>query len=410
MGEIKQPSELQAVSDFDFTASFINNLDVIFEWAPSDILNTLNERSFDLLFSLRSNMCDRLKETFHELSARVAKNRTAKHLVVKDIMMMGESLTKNEIANDIEKVIFKLSPSVDDVEHDNADLTLSAQDIPMVVSLLQGLQSSILTLTNENKILTEKIESLIAKKCECRCSVNTPKSVLPSQVMLLGVSGQPGPSSKDNSEPSTSQENVSSVTTPSGTSNLFPSSPPQPLVAAVQGAGNNSSDDISPAHTSVLKELYVGNVDIKNSCNDIAFHLGSKGIKIMPKDVRLLKQRKDASSFCVKIQEKDFNKASNTDNPIWPVGVKFRPFLEQAPRGLQSTQKKKFQSFTRPTRKSQQSNMQPFRHEKRHQYPRRNTSQNRYLPLQYYGYEPEYEDEWPELAHSYASRVNRGYY
>ena len=106
MAEITNLNELRQVSDNDFTATFINSINNIFAWAQCDIINTLNDRGQDLLVALRNQLCDQIKEVFPTMSGRMPVNRRVKHLIVKDIFVMGESLTKETITNDLQKLCF----------------------------------------------------------------------------------------------------------------------------------------------------------------------------------------------------------------------------------------------------------------------------------------------------------------
>ena len=199
------------------------------------------------------------------------------------------------------------------------------------------------------------------------------------------------------------QGSTSSVDPPNLPKDNAPVNTHKPLMAATSHPTTSLKAASVQASTNKLKEVYIGNVNSGNSCNDIAVHLGSSGIDIPSKNVRLLKQWKDSSSFCVKVHEKDFPKASDASNPIWPKGIKVRPFYEQPPRGLQSS-KSHLQAHGRAFRKPHQ----PFRYDKRPRYTSEKASGNRFLPLQYEEYE--YDDEWPELNRSYASHSGRGYY
>ena len=406
MAEITQLSELQELSEVDFADSFANSLDSIFKWTVGDINNILNERSFNILSTLRSNLSHNIKETFPQLISKVSIERRAKHLVIKDIVTMGESLAKSVMANDLEKTIFCKSHPTDGFEAEALDS--GNQDLSMVVSLLQGLQSSIASLTTENQLLTIKIDTLMARKCNCQCpqANHTVQPAGGSDQHAVSTNTRVSTNDSDNIVVDTSRTEASPAAPAASVHNTLAAATPEPPKTTPSRALNAAAGS---THVP-KKEVYIGNVDIKNSCKDIAIHLESHGIKIPASDVRLLKQREDASSYCAKVPQKDFTKATDSSNPICPVGIKFRPFFEKSPGGLQSTSTQKGKGHGRPTRKFQHYNARPFRHETRRQYSPRYNTRNRFLPLQYTEFESDYDEEWPELSHSYASTTNREYY
>ena len=421
MAEITHLEQIKEIPDELFTAAFVKSLNYIFKWAHDNITDTLNLREIEQLTALRNKLCELAKETFQSVNDKVPVNRRAKHLVVKDIIILGDSLAKNVTSAEVEKVVFGVSPP-------SADTDAESSNAPRdrILSLILGLQSSVDSLVAENVLLHEKIDILVRNKCSYQWQCNTDKD--PEATNSTGTT-PPGDISVQSPAPvdevPLSSPSVSSdpaVSKPlASAANRNPTSSTKSQKAPPKGPSNKNK-----------KEVYVGNVDNNNSCADIASHLNSKSIDIPTSDVRLLKQWHDASSFCIKVQEKDFHKATDSTQPIWPAGIKVRPFLEQAPKGLQSSNaKKNVHHSGRSSGKFRQSSAQPFRQARRSpnvasydfSLPRRTSqwqfmdyepehgyvSRNRFSPLLYDDYESEYDDSWPALGHPLQSQHFRHY-
>ena len=399
MAEITNLNELRQVSDNDFTATFINSINNIFAWAQCDIINTLNDRDQDLLVALRNQLSDQIKEVFPTMSGRMPVNRRVKHLIVKDIFIMGESLTKETITNDLEKVVFLPNGEFPNISPGDENESTQANSLSVIIAMLKELQSAVSDISTENRQLREKIDSLNTNKCACKCI--DPTRVTPSQSVEANQAVvTPGGSNAEVA----SELGVQTSCNPSTSGSINTINTVKPLTAA---APRNTAKTNPPPSTPspTKKELYVGNVDGHNSGSDIASHLRDKGIDIATSAVRPLRQGQDVSSFCVKLPEKDFNKAVSSDQPIWPKGIKVRPFLENAPKGLRSG---------KPTNKHQNSNgFQPFRPQPKRRnpwhngYTPRNSPQyerfasdryytnNRFSALQYEEHDRDYEEDWP---------------
>ena len=94
-------------------------------------------------------------------------------------------------------------------------------------------------------------------------------------------------------------------------------------------AANKKSSATDSNKTGVKKDLYIGNVDVDSSEQSVCTHLQTHNIKISPSDVRKLSQTKDSKSFKVSLPEEHFEKAVSSERPIWPGGVKYRPFYDK---------------------------------------------------------------------------------
>ena len=422
MSQITQLNDLKVVADSDFTATFANSLDQVFIWATNDITSTLNHRNIDILSMLRNKLCEQAKDTFPQIASKTPINRRVKHLVIKDIITLGDCLAKGNSTNDLEKVVFSQATNPADSH--------VAYELSIIVNMLDTLQSSVTSLSMENKQLTAKLESSLERKCSCKCQCNTPPVNTQSAENVATPPGGLG-----QSVPSTSEE-VPQASSSAPNSQVTVSSPaatkPLSSAASQKPTRNAQAQNVAPKGPS-KKEVYFGNVNINNSAADIAFHLESKGIDLPASDVRLLKQRQDAASYCLKVQEKDFQKAADSTQSIWPAGIKVRPFLEQAPKGLQSSKARNTHHNDRFSGRQRQSSRQPFRHAWRSRSPPahdrrlpshpnqrqyveyepqyRFASDNRFSPLSYEDeYECEYDHAWPSLWHSARSARVGQYY
>ena len=111
MAVITQLLQLNDIDNLEFTVTFIDSLEAIFKWAQTDILSTINARNNDVLLALRNELCSKIKETFPDFYSKTPINRRAKHLVAKDICIIGDCLVKGVTNNDLEKIVFCQNPA-----------------------------------------------------------------------------------------------------------------------------------------------------------------------------------------------------------------------------------------------------------------------------------------------------------
>jgi hypothetical protein len=152
--------------------------------------------------------------------------------------------------------------------------------------------------------------------------------------------------------------------------------------ANTQLKANNASLRAAPAPTT-YKEIYVGNVDPKNTVADVVEHVKQNVCSITLSDVEELYKGQDAKSFHVKVPDSDYDKVVNS---TWPKGIKVRQFYPKSRGGPGKTSRNRAgqRSRNQQKRNPTQSN-QPFR------------------PTYGYWSYPEhdqYDAEWPPLPRS----------
>ena len=416
MTAITQLSQLGEVGDSDFTVSFVDSMKTIFQWAHADVISTITKRNMDILSTLRNKLCDQVKDQFPDFNSKVPINRRVKHLVAKDIWILGDCLVKGIATSELERSVFNQNPL--NTENDNGEgpsenvCDEHSECMDTVIALIKELQLSISTLVTENKQLKETVECLV-KRSNCKCQAHTS----PGQQIEIAV--PEGSNSGSNSEAEGAADTPHAAEEPQHGTPLQTTVHPvkTPLTSAPgkttglsSGPTLNKTTPLQASPSESKKEIYVGNVNIVNSCEDIASHLSSIGIDVPVPDVRLLRKIPEAksSSYCVKVNEKDFGKTTDTVNSMWPAGIKVRPFLEKPPRGLQSGKTWQVNHKRNSTGNSSHSRGQPFRPPPKKSYAQRREyiSRNRFEPLQYDQYDHEepwysheeydYEREWPK--------------
>ena len=422
MAQITHLSDLKTVTDDDFANVFMKSLENVFQCNQQDISSALESKSFDVLSALRNKLGEQAKTTFSCFNTRALINRRAKHLVIKDICILGDCLMKNIATNDLEKCVFgQPSNQIDSEVHDEDGAKSSDRDLSLITSLIEGLQSSINSLALENRELRESIDTLVANKCCCKCrcgqddnphthsATSPPGANDPFQAHSSTSSddGSQGSAGDRDSHPDRNVANRLTSVQHSPLTSTASKSDPKPLTAR-------------PSSSASVKEVYIGNVNAEHSCNDVVHHLVTKGFDVPPPNIRLLKKTTDSCSFSLKIQEKDFDKVINDDTSVWPAGIKVRPFFEKAPRGSQNGSSKSSQSKKKESTLSGIRKNQPFRRGPKRQQPPKYTFQcatsNRFSPLQYhdapwrYHDEYDYDREWPELGYHHNELRDRYWY
>ena len=105
MAQITQLTDLNEINDNDFTAVFIKSMDMIFKWAHSDITSTLDQRSEIPLTNLRNTLCEQTKGTFPEINNKMPIKRRKKHLLIKDVCVLGDCLVKNVANSELDSTV-----------------------------------------------------------------------------------------------------------------------------------------------------------------------------------------------------------------------------------------------------------------------------------------------------------------
>ena len=353
--DITDITAFSTVSDENFIGTFIVKLNLVFQYSKSHVTNLLETRDIAVLNPLRSELTEKAVTIFDELKDRTLCNRKARNTYANDIFLLGYSIVNNAVASDIiDKVLIK--KKIQNVAHVSAPDTESSEEdpstLPELIRCVVNLRVTISKLQNEVKEANNKYDMLLASinRREDEVTPSTTACEVGAPAASGGNSASGDTSDDGSNQPviiissessSSSSESESDAdgyqyqrkeerrrrkkkkkSKTAGRSSAV--EPPITLMAA-----NKKSTATDSNKTGVKKDLYIGNVDVDSSEQSVCTHLQTHNIKISPSDVRKLSQTKDSKSFKVSLPEEHFEKAVSSERPIWPGGVKYRPFYDK---------------------------------------------------------------------------------
>ena len=88
--------------------TFLNNLDIVFQYSKNDVICVLEAREIAVLHSLRSQLAEQSLALFDELKDRTLCNRKIEGTYASDIFLLGYSVVNKSLATGIiDKVLVK---------------------------------------------------------------------------------------------------------------------------------------------------------------------------------------------------------------------------------------------------------------------------------------------------------------
>ena len=427
MATINSLTDLENIGDDSVVETFMLNLTLIFQYAQTDIIETLDKRSDSSLTALRERLCDEIKSNFPAYQLRRPISRRVKHLFTHDIFHLGYSIVNEGVSREAEKAFDKAndeeaSPVVEPDEEDDTQLN---GEMAQLISTVAKLQETVNSLRTENKMLTKRIDELPVCKCAVSHEDRTIRDEPPvnqagnsttavvEQVVkacsskddaAVEVSSNSSNSSSDSENESTDQRDQRSKKrkkSKTGSKNkclvaksvLKASNAPSKNHVAINPQSQLKAASIS----SAVKEIYVGNVSPESSASDIADHIKDIATPIATKDVRELYKGPDAKSFCVKVPESDFHKVVGA---TWPTGIKVRQFY---PRSNGANHKKNQRGWHRNRGPHQGVKAANRRGQYRGQ-PKNTYQEQPFRVSPDYNQSDWYDSEWPPLSRSTQDR------
>ena len=412
--KIDQLTDLKDLSDDELSEKFVASLDVIFQYAKSDIVETIDTKSQDVLKNLRQVLWDLFKINFPAYANRKPINRIKKHLIVKDIFQLGYSITNEDTCQDIDQVFTKDETPADCSDEESPED--APQDLAQVISIITKLQQEVNSLKKSNKELHKKLNGSPVCSCKCLEKSRAGDTPTPSTSTECPPSHQERKDSKNPVDPKVVIDIEDHSSAPSSIESddegweqqksrkkkhirnktVSVRSSKQPESKGLLAAKIKTSPGLKAAHSNVKREVYVGNLDPNSTAADIIAHI-KNDVKISNSDIRELSKREDVKSFCLKVCEDDYDKVLQAS---WPKGIKVRQFYPHSQRGTVNA-----------------SDRKPSHNKTRHRYANKDTrstrnSKIRYQPFRtnpqaqshqaYYSYDEydqfyEYERQWPSL-------------
>lgn len=334
----------------DFCASFISNLQFIFQYCAKDVQDELYKQDMETLLDLHKMLTESVQKEFSELNSKRPINRQSKTKAVSDIFSLGYSLVNKSPAKELDKIFIHNAAAGDaaDQTQQTIDTDEFAELLLTVASMrqeLSTLQDTVVTLSTDNTKLKELVQQLQGSS---NAQTATPGNMDVPNALTSGLANQqPQAESEGTPTPVTSPADqdgvqddvVPSQSTSSSTSDSEGEYVQQPrhrkkrhrraenqkdTDAAQDGKGRRPLMSAAPAPTNTTP-LYIGGVHPSHSVADVERHLCTLGLNIKA-TIRCLRDKQDWKSFVADIPSS--MTSAITDKNLWPKGIRVRPFHE----------------------------------------------------------------------------------
>ena len=337
---IRQLPDLNSVADDKYDDVFMRSLNTIYQYSLRDIQDQLQKASMKVLTVLHKALCDKVRTDFSQYKDRRAINRQVKHTIVPDIFNLGYSLVNKSQSNELDKIFVNKDESLAaDTDSDMAALS---------VSEYQELLQVVADLTQRLTYLESKVKTFQREGCK----LVSEKDIGTSPLKPLRTSDL-----SDNDSPDTNTDGDTDLST-DHEDNVRDNNEKQNEPFEYQGAyrrklnrrrkrqpNTTTIDTASSKHTTKnavsiptkshkviasasrpKKSVYVGNIDVSHSADDIRGH--PKGINVTHGvTVTDLARRRDWRSFKVEVPADKLQAV--LDKESWSQGVIVRPFRDQ---------------------------------------------------------------------------------
>ena len=338
------------VNDCDFSDVFVANQEFIFQYNKINVLEMLECREIKVLDSLRSKLAETLQSNFPGLSTKVLCNRRAKNTYSNDIFLLGLSIVNNALNIDVEKIFIAKAASMIPDPQDDETTENELTSLPELISCITSLKRTIIRLENELKATNQKFDILSDSITRMNAvkdpEAPTPAAEPPTQDQANPPEGNEGEAEADSgrsteviciSSTSESDSSADSEQDEYQVQRLEKKSKRRKKQRAQQknstpgllAASSSQTALVTPPakdNAANVKELYLGNVHTDTSVHTVCSHLSSLNINVQPSDVKQLSQTKQSKSYKISIPTVHYEKVLSKERPVWPKGVKVRPF------------------------------------------------------------------------------------
>ena len=300
--------ELQELDKEAFHKTFMNNMNIIFQYTMLDIEKVLDGIALETLTQLHKTLCGLAKVTFPKYSNMKAKNRIISGTTIKDIRNLGFSLH----SRDLDKIFVEIDqhssniPDLDDNMNSNQKLL---ETILHVQDRVTSLERKVTSLEEENLKLKQHIIQLD------NGGVSNPIStdVAQDHALASGSSDSHTITAGDtpdtpiivSDESSDSEADVSNFQYQSqykkkvNRLNKKKKKHEQATASSVVSTklpvgGIRSAKSDNYSHNNSISDMYIGGVHPSHSCSDITEHIKNMGI-VIKRPVQVLSQK---DSWC----------------------------------------------------------------------------------------------------------------
>ena len=271
---ISELTDLHAIKDEIFPATFTFNLKKIFEYQTDQIPLVFDDRKKDILKKLRTELLAQVKTNVPDFADKTPLTRQKKCEFINDIIILGAYLARPANTNDLNS----LFPA--DLSHQ-----------PTLIQVVAQLKLDLEALKSENLALIQENESLNKRLLKCEGSLGIVESQ-PSESEIPE-------SREEESNPAMAEDNDTEIDQP-----IIP-------LCAASPVTPNVSDISTPNETFV----YIGNVNPNCSRRSILNHITESNLNLSMdlSDIQEIPSRKkDKRAFKVTVPHDKMHRIIST--------------------------------------------------------------------------------------------------
>ena len=358
-------ADLNIIKDEHYANTFSHNLKQFFEYSIADLPKILHDRDLPILKDLRDTLVKQVAETHVAYAAKSPINRIVKQTVIKDILLLGDTVVNQRIATNLDSV-YKNDPE--------QTPDLSTPDL--IASVITQLQLDLKATKVDLIEIKQSNSSLMSKNQELKLRLTTCERKLE----IFNEPSQHKPVHIESSNPKTYDSDTDSST---DTSMLH-------MTRKLKNQRKKTKEVTPEPVKASLKKTYafIGRVEESCSIKSIHFHI-TKELKVPIKltDIEELPTNpKSDKAFKVRVPTGKLQQVISD----WPVGIKAEPFgLPKSKGPVRQAPKEAYrgnQKFRKPSTNHQRP--QPTRQWRNPYKPaQHNQSWNKY-----YQQQGEYQD------------------
>ena len=317
---------LAHISDQSLPPIIVHNAECIFNTNNKDLAKKIfDPKTGTLLAKIRKSQLNKVEELDPKYKSRYAHirdNKTDKHEIIQDILLLGETLATKSPVTNLDDLVYALPKEADDID------TLDLSDPTILKNILKNLlittteqKQEIGVLKNDRDALSNEIAILKAR---------------------LGLDDQ-------NTEVSVQADNI----------------PPMSDDLPVAEYSDPQETEPRPVRGAIkTTKVFIGGIDPPCTATDMLNHIKSH-TTVTPKmsDINKLETRGENLAFKVTVPKNKFNEVIS----IWDEGITAELFNPQklktrTPRGARSNGKNKYANNIQSSRKQNSHSHRPTRH------------------------------------------------
>ena len=324
---IANVAEFSAINNEAFTATFIANLNNVFEYQTKDIPTIFNGRKAVLINKLRDELLVKVTTQLSEYANKTPVSSKRKSDTISDIIKLGHALARPQMPNELD-TIFK---TVVSEPLQNPELQLDhLEDSNTLISFvkqirldLDAARSEIRTLVGMNDILTSENASLKERLTVCEASLGVPDITAEERCVISQKSeGSSSDSSAMDTDDDTGNE-PKKLHKKRKTRHIKEKSL-EPQILPLKAVIPKNAQIVPLEATNNPAFAFIGNVNPVCSRESIHKYINEKvKLKIQLSDIQELPIKSRMRAFKVAIPSNDLRQLTSSD---WPIGVKVEPY------------------------------------------------------------------------------------